>query len=233
MLRDRFRGVFSFARRRKPKADARPEDNTGVVPPIRLPKEPAGVTVHVHSLRVSRSRTAHARDIFDYLLGLLVIGLLVLGGTFWTSRNENSGESQSGWQSLSPPSWMRRGSTGGDAAPRPFSMPELHAPRSKIPKPESNIGEVVSIPDRPPLAIRIVPASYTDAALNAGFHGKVFVTVFVDALGVPEKIEATSRIPFGLERPIQQAILQWRFQPALSRGNVAVASKTVVEVPFR
>jgi TonB family protein len=87
-------------------------------------------------------------------------------------------------------------------------------------------------PDTPPLVISVVPASYTEEARNAGFHGKVFVTVYVDAAGVPRDIEATSPMPFGLERTIRQAVFQWRFQPALSHG-VAVAGKTMLEMPFR
>ncbi len=86
--------------------------------------------------------------------------------------------------------------------------------------------------DSPPSVKRVVPASYTGEARNAGFHGKVSVIVYVDAAGVPEDIEATSPIPFGLERTIRPAVVQWRFRPARSRG-VAVAGRTLVEVPFR
>jgi hypothetical protein len=60
----------------------------------------------------------------------------------------------------------------------------------------------------------------------------VFVTVAVDAFGLPEDVEANSPIPFGLERTIRPAVFQWRFRPALSHG-VAVAGKTLVEVLFR
>jgi hypothetical protein len=76
-----------------------------------------------------------------------------------------------------------------------------------------------------------VPASYTEKARNAGFRGKEFVTVYVNALGVPEDVEATLPVPFGLERTIRPALFQWRFQPALARSSVA--GKTMVEVPFR
>jgi hypothetical protein len=231
MLSDRFRGLLSFSRRRKPKTDARVEDHPGIVPPVSLPKEEAGVTIHVHTLSVSRLHQARGNgsDIFDYVLGLLIIGLLVLGGTLWSSRNGRPTESS---LSLSPLTWTRRDATSGGALTTPTSRASEKR-RSDLPAQGSNTTEEVPVADRPPLPIRIVPASYTDEARNAGFHGKVFVTIFVDALGVPEKIEATSPIPFGLEHPIRQAVLQWRFQPALSRASVAVASKTVVEVPFR
>jgi len=234
MLRDYFRGLFSFSRRRKRKANERVEDNPGILPPIRLPNEPGGVTIHVHALRATRSQRDQAKstDIFDYLLGLLIIGLLVLGGTLWSSRNGPSTDSNGGGQSLSPPSWMRRDSPSGNAAPSSFSSRALQTPKSKVPAGGSDTAEDLPVADTLPSPIRIVPAFYTDEARNAGFHGKVFVSVFVDPLGVPEKVEATSPIPFGLELPIRQAILQWRFQPALTRG-VAVMSKTVVEVPFR
>ena len=68
--------------------------------------------------------------------------------------------------------------------------------------------------DSPPSVKRVVPASYTGEARTAGFHGRVSVIVYVDAAGVPEDIEATSPIPFDLERTIRPAVLQWSFRPA-------------------
>ena len=87
--------------------------------------------------------------------------------------------------------------------------------------------------DMPPTPIRIVPAAYTAEARNAGFHAKISVTVFVDAAGMPEKMESATPLPFGLDRPVLLAIMQWRFRPARSRDGAAVEGKAVVDVPFR
>jgi protein TonB len=78
----------------------------------------------------------------------------------------------------------------------------------------------------------IEPAAYTDEAQKAGFHGTVAVIVSVDAQGVPEKMQPTEPIPYGLDRTVSQAIRQWRFRPASEHG-VPIASQTVVYVPFR
>lgn len=233
MLRDRFRELFASRRRKRPK-NARGGD-PGILPPIESPKPPSAAVVHIHSLRemgVPKDR-GKSVDIFDYLLGFLIIGLLVLGGTLWTSRNAKSTESEDHWL-LSPPSWMRSNPSDESVSPaRAPSLPALSVTPKTEATPQRSGGEDLPVAQVPPTPTRIVPADYTEEARNAGFHGKVFVTVFVDALGVPEKMEPTSPIPFGLERTIRPAILQWRFEPALTRRRVAVASKTVVEVPFR
>jgi hypothetical protein len=159
-------------------------------------QEPDGVTVRiysVHSIQLPRHPVKNTFS-FDFLLGFLLIGVLVAGGTL-------------------RPAWLRW--TVEETAP----APSAHT----VAKPEL---------DSQPSVIRVVPASYTEQARKAGFHRRVSVIVYVDAAGVPEDIQATSPIPFGLERTIRPAILQWRFRPALSRG-VAVAGRTLVEVPFR
>jgi TonB family protein len=159
-------------------------------------QEPDGVTVRiysVHSIQLPRHPVKNTFS-FDFLLGFLLIGLLVAGGTL-------------------RPAWLRWAAK--ETAPAQVA--------DTVAKPEL---------DSPPSVKRVVPASYTEQARNAGFHGRVSVIVYVDATGVPEDIEAASPIPFDLERSIRSAVFQWRFRPARSRG-VAVAGRTLVEVPFR
>jgi hypothetical protein len=228
MLRNSFREFFSLSRRRKRKAYERAQEIPAIFPPIRPRKEPIRAAVHIQALSSVRSRkvAGESAGILDYVLGFLFIGFLVLGGTLWTSKHgELAG---SAWQSFAAANWWRHDSNGGTISSR-----ELERVRATPSAQEPDTGEKVPVLEAAPSPKLVIPATYTDEARNAGYHGRVFVTVFVDALGVPEKIEPTSPIPFGLERPIRQAILQWRFKPALTRGNVAVASKTVVEVPFR
>jgi TonB family protein len=223
MLRARLRQLLVYFRRRKPKVEAR--RTPAVSSPVVLPKESGGVTVRTYSVHSNHSRKGPAKsaDTFDFLLGFLVIGMLVVSGTQWNSRLGK----------LTEP--LRRGSTSGHASSwleqrgRPFWFRETA--RDTTPTHGGNTEDKPDL-DRPPSVTRAVPASYTAEARNAGFHGKVFVTVYVDAVGTPEDVQATSPIPFGLERTIMPAVFQWRFRPALSHG-VAVAGQTVVEVPFR
>jgi hypothetical protein len=217
MLRVRLRELIVYFRRRKPKVEAR--QTPAVSPSIILPKEPGGVTVRIYLVRSVHSPKGSARDadLFDFLLGFLVIGMLVVGGTLWNSRLGKLTEA------------LGSGSTSGHASLRPLSARETA--RNNAPTHGANTEETPD-PDTPPSVTRVVPASYTEEARNAGFHGKVFVTVYVDDLGLPEGVDATSPIPFDLERTIRPAVFQWRFRPALSHG-VAVAGTKLVEVPFR
>jgi hypothetical protein len=216
MLRVRLRELFVYLRRLKPKVEAR--QTPAVSPSVILPKEPGGVTVRIYSVPSVRLPKGSARDtdLFDFVLGFLVIGMLVVGGTLWNSRLGNLTEA------------LGTGSSSGHASWRPLSFRETA--RDTAPTHGADTEETPG-PDTPPSVTRVVPASYTEAARNAGFDGKVFVTVYVDAAGLPEGVDATSPIPFGLERTVRPAVFQWRFRPALSHG-VAVAGTTLVEVPF-
>jgi TonB family protein len=218
MLRDRLRELLVYFRRRKPKADARQTPSAS--PPVILPKEPRGLTVRIYSVQSTHSPKglANNEDLFDLLLGSLIVGMLIVGGTHWNSRLGK----------LTEPRW--RGSTSGHAS-SPSGFRGLEAARATTPTYGANTEDQPDL-DSPPAATWVLPASYTEEARNAGFHGTVSVTVYVDALGVPQDVKATSPIPFGLESTIRPAVFQWRFRPAFSRG-VAVASKTTVEVPFQ
>src|SRR5262249_37634906 len=130
----------------------------------------------------------------------------------------------------SPTSWFRHVSTRREPLTPSVSVPTSLALRNQTPRREDD--DDPAAPDQAPSPTRVVPASYTDEARSAGFQGKIFITVYVSAEGVPERIEPTSPIPFDLERTIRPAVLQWRFRPASSR-RVAVPGKAIVEVPFR
>jgi hypothetical protein len=217
MLRDRLRELLVYFRRRKPKLAAR--QTPAMSPPVILPKEPGGVTVRIYSVHPVRSPKGSAKDadLFDFVLGVLVIGVLVVGGTLWNSRLGKLTEA------------LGSGSSSGHASWRPLSFRETAKDTTRTRGAKT---EQTPDPDTPPSVTQVVPASYTDEARNAGFHGKVFVTVYVDAAGLPEGLDTTSPIPFGLARTIRPAVFQWRFRPALLHG-VAVAGTTLVEVPFR
>jgi hypothetical protein len=230
--------VLLALRRRRPRWSPSQDSTDPILPPINLPKDHAGRTLNMgrFQFRADRRQPPRARrgaDLFDYLLGFVIIGLLSAGGILFTSSSEKTSSSGTGWQFPSPPSWMRGGTPSAtDSATRPSWYGKFWG---QSPRPRAHrrgADDDLVTPDAPPAPTRIVQATYTDQARNAGFHGKVFVIVVVDELGAPEKIEPTAPIPFGLEQPIGEALFQWRFQPAMLGGE-PVPGKTVVEVPFR
>ncbi len=217
--------VLLALRRRQPRGNAWRESTDPIKQPIPVPKRPSSAAPAGAGRRRPdrgwRPRASHGSDFFDYLLGFLIVGLVSLGGMLLTSNNAKKSPG-TGWQLPSPPSWTRSG-------PALTIESGSQSPRRK--KHQRGVNDIPT-PDTLPAPTLIVPATYTDLALHAGFHGKVFVIVIVDEMGVPEKIEPTGPIPFGLELPIGEAVLQWRFQPAMLMGE-PVPGKTVVEVPFR
>ena len=169
------------------------------------------MTVRIYTIRANRSLNGPARnsDTVDLMLGLLLIAVLVAGTMRWNSALE-----MLGIQKLRAPSGahLRAGIAEGRTSPAAGDDSDL----AQSPSP-----------------IRVVPARYTEEARAAHFQGPVFVRVYVDAHGVPEDVESTSSIPFGLESSVRKAVSQWRFAPAVSRNGLAVAGKTIIEVPFR
>ena len=178
---------------------------------------PSGVTVHVGVLPspkegVRRQRGA-GRDYWDYLVACLVIGAVFLAGRYWLA--------QASKPEGAPPGSLSESFSKLFPFRKPPATPVVHA----------NTAERFPQPDTAPVATSIVPAAYTQQARYAGFQGKVFVTVLVDERGVPFQVEPTGPIPFDLEIPVRDAVLHWRFSPALVAGK-PVESRTVVEVPL-
>ncbi|HTS49201.1 MAG TPA: energy transducer TonB [Bryobacteraceae bacterium] len=154
--------------------------------------------------------TPKQSDIFDLVLGILVIGISMAIGVKWN-----------------PAGLADRGSSWfGEAARVARSV--LPEP-SQAPQPAIEYFAHVDVPAAP---IRVAPAVMTEQARAARFRGTVSVIVYVDSLGVPRQMEPASPVPFGLGNAIRLAVFQWRFRPA-QRGGVAVAAKTAVEVPFQ
>ena len=225
MLVERLRNLLLFARRRKTSAATRADD-AGILPTGGLPGSSA-VTVHVSTLgddAPTRIRAGFG-DILDYLIGFVIIAVISYYASGWklfapseTPTHPAAPSASSGSKPAEAdrwPAWLR--SLADAVAPTPERDPKAN---------------LVAHPDTPPLPTQIVPVSYTAEARNAGFHARVLVTVYVDSNGVPRLMEPAVPIPYGLEQPIRQAVLQWRFRPAFAKG-APVASKTVVNVPFR
>lgn len=219
------RNLLFFGRRRKTSAATRPDD-AGILPTGGLPGSSA-VTVHISTLgddAPTRIRAGFG-DILDYLIGFVIIALVSYYASGWKlfgpseivphPAAPSASSSSKPAEAYRWPAWLQ--SLVDAVAPTPERDPKAN---------------LVAHPDTPPLPTQIVPASYTAAARSAGFHARVLVTIYVDSNGVPELMEPVAPIPYGLEQPIRQAVLQWRFRPAFVKG-APVATKTVVDVPFR
>ncbi len=227
MLQERLRGLLGFWRRRRsPEASSQVELPQAEMPPLNLHGSHATVvSVHTGILPAEPPPGRRVRnfrsDYWDYLLGFVVIALVFMGGRYWMERGLESAATD---QRPTSTFWM---------------LPQRLSERLRAPAPVAQDGQasginldVVPNPDIAAQPTRQVYALYNQQALRAGFRGKVFVTVIVNEQGVPVKVEATSPIPFDLEVPVRNAVLQWRFRPAY-KGGQPVQSRTVVEVPFR
>jgi TonB family protein len=73
---------------------------------------------------------------------------------------------------------------------------------------------------------------YTEEARRAGVEGTVDVAMTVDEQGMPQNVRAITSLGAGLTESAQEAVSQWRFEPAIINGR-PVAEQAVVRVDFR
>jgi TonB family protein len=63
----------------------------------------------------------------------------------------------------------------------------------------------------------VVIPSYTDAALDAAFEGRVTVEVYVDESGAVVQAEPAKKIGYGMDERILQSALSAKFVPRKNR----------------
>ena len=73
---------------------------------------------------------------------------------------------------------------------------------------------------------------YSAEALQAKLEGRVLLSVIVDINGLPRDIKVVHPLGLGLDEKAIEAVLKWRFRPALRSGQ-PVPVKAQVEVSFR
>jgi TonB family protein len=83
----------------------------------------------------------------------------------------------------------------------------------------------------PKLVHRVEP-EYTDEARAAKLEGIVTVYLEVDEQGKPDRVALLQGIGLGLDEKAVEAVKQWRFEPAMSKGE-ARRTAAGVEVRFR
>jgi len=84
----------------------------------------------------------------------------------------------------------------------------------------------------PPNLIHRVEPGYTDEAKRAKLKGRVLLSLVVDEKGVPRDVKVTQSLGMGLDEKALEAVMQWRFRPAMLDDR-PVAFRAVVEVDFR
>jgi TonB family protein len=77
----------------------------------------------------------------------------------------------------------------------------------------------------------MVPPVYPPDALRARLRGLVVLRVLVSESGQPLEIQVVQSAPDGMTEAAVEAVRQWRFEPAVSRG-VAVRTWAPVRIPF-
>ena len=84
----------------------------------------------------------------------------------------------------------------------------------------------------PPRLIYKVEPEFSEEARKAKFQGTVVLSIEVDQSGRTRTLEVVSSPGLGLDRKAIEAVLQWRFRPALRDGK-PVTTSARVELNFR
>ena len=84
----------------------------------------------------------------------------------------------------------------------------------------------------PPRLIYKVEPEFSEEARKAKFQGTVILSIEVDQSGHTRTLEVVSSPGLGLDRKAIEAVLQWRFRPALRDGK-PVTTSARVELNFR
>ena len=94
-------------------------------------------------------------------------------------------------------------------------------------------GSVQEVPQRfAPVPTHIAQPEYTDDARNSRIEGAVLLQVEINEKGIPTEAKVTRSLNNGLDRKAIEAVLKWRFKPALKDGK-PVASSAKIEINFR
>lgn len=84
----------------------------------------------------------------------------------------------------------------------------------------------------PPQLIYKVEPEYSEEARKSRFEGTVVLAIEVDANGHTSHIRVVRPLGLGLDQKAIEAVMVWRFRPAVENGKPAAAPATV-EVNFR
>ncbi|MFN2632506.1 MAG: TonB family protein [Thermoanaerobaculia bacterium] len=77
----------------------------------------------------------------------------------------------------------------------------------------------------------MVPPTYPAEAIRRRLRGLVVLRVLISETGLPVEVQRVQGAPMGLTEAAEEAVRQWRFEPAVSRGE-PVRTWTSVRIPF-
>jgi len=89
------------------------------------------------------------------------------------------------------------------------------------------VGQGVS----PPVVLHSVVPEYTNEARKARLQGPVIISLIVDAQGMPRDINVTRPLGLGLDQKAIEAVMKFRFKPAMKDGK-PVPVQVSVQVNF-
>jgi len=83
-----------------------------------------------------------------------------------------------------------------------------------------------------PVPLTTVEARYSDEGRKHHIEGKCLVTIVVDKYGFPENPRVVKTLGYGLDENAIEAVLRYRFRPALKNHSEPVPVVITVEVNF-
>lgn len=79
---------------------------------------------------------------------------------------------------------------------------------------------------RPEVVYQVEPI-YSQEARDAKYQGEVWLSVVIDASGVPAEIKVTRSLGLGLDEKAIEAVKQWRFKPGEKDGAPVAVTATI------
>jgi protein TonB len=83
-----------------------------------------------------------------------------------------------------------------------------------------------------PKLLHVEEPEYSDEARKARCQGAVLLAIDVDASGKVSNVRVLTGLGLGLDEKAKEAVLKWRFRPAMARGR-PVTAPAQVRVTFR
>ncbi len=86
--------------------------------------------------------------------------------------------------------------------------------------------------DKPPIAIYMAPAEFSERARKAKYQGVALVSAIINEEGLPTDVKVIRSLGMGLDEKAIESVYRSRFRPATKDG-APVAAQITIEVNFR
>ena len=91
------------------------------------------------------------------------------------------------------------------------------------------VGGGVSVP----VVLNDVQAEFSDEARRAKYQGVCIVSIIVDTHGNPQNPRVVRPLGMGLDEKALEAVMKYKFKPAMKDGKTPVPVMVNVEINFR